>query len=115
MHYSVTGLSINNYLNGHSMLLAFKEWGAACISDILRQVSNEQYLDAIRMVEKFILHVEVLFGNLKGILHPHCIVWSLLTFGAQARLTFVKLVCFARNQSTCLRFCRAHKRQACGR
>ena len=47
------------------MLSAFEEWGAACISDILRQVSNEQYLDAIRMAEKFILHVEVLFGNLK--------------------------------------------------
>jgi hypothetical protein len=29
---------------------------------MLRQVSNGQYLDAIRMAEKFILHVEVLFA-----------------------------------------------------
>ena len=29
---------------------------------MLRQVSNGAYLDAIRMAEKFILHVEVLFG-----------------------------------------------------
>lgn len=50
---------------------------------MLRQVSNGQYLDAIRMAEKFILHVEVLFGtlddleyhcarlNLKGMSWPH--------------------------------------------
>lgn len=49
---------------------------------MLRQVSNGQYLDAIRMAEKFILHVEVLFAaiddlechfahlNMKGALNP---------------------------------------------
>lgn len=64
-----------------TVLSAFEESSAACISDMLRQVSNGQYLDAIRMAEKFILHVEVLFGtiddleyysarlNLKGISH----------------------------------------------
>ena len=31
---------------------------------MLRQVSNGQYLDAIRMAEKFILHVEVLFASI---------------------------------------------------
>jgi hypothetical protein len=31
---------------------------------MLRQVSNGAYLDAIRMAEKFILHVEVLFGTI---------------------------------------------------
>ena len=45
-----------------SVLSAFEESSAACISDMLRQVSNGAYLDAIRMAEKFILHVEVLFG-----------------------------------------------------
>ena len=30
---------------------------------MLRQVSNGQYLDAIRMAEKFIVHVEVLFAT----------------------------------------------------
>ena len=31
---------------------------------MLRLVSNGQYLDAIRMAEKFILHVEVLFATI---------------------------------------------------
>lgn len=44
------------------VLSAFEESSAACISDMLRQVSNGQYLEAIRMAEKFILHVEVLFA-----------------------------------------------------
>lgn len=48
----------------HSVLSAFEESSAACISDMLRQVSHGQYLDAIRMAEKFILHVEVLFATI---------------------------------------------------
>ncbi|KAG5219904.1 LIM-domain-containing protein [Salix suchowensis] len=47
-----------------TVLSAFEESSAACISDMLRQVSNGQYLDAIRMAEKFILHVEVLFATM---------------------------------------------------
>jgi hypothetical protein len=47
-----------------SVLSAFEESSAACISDMLRHVSSGQYLDAIRMAEKFILHVEVLFATL---------------------------------------------------
>ncbi len=31
---------------------------------MLRQVSNGQYLEAIRMAEKFTLHVEVLFATI---------------------------------------------------
>ena len=31
---------------------------------MLRQVSSGQYLEAIRMAEKFILHVEVLFATI---------------------------------------------------
>ena len=46
------------------MLSAYEESSAACISDMLRQVSNGQYLEAIRMAEKFILHVEVLFATI---------------------------------------------------
>ncbi|KZS94563.1 RhoGAP-domain-containing protein [Sistotremastrum niveocremeum HHB9708] len=47
-----------------SVLSAFEESSAACISDMLRQVSNGHYLEAIRMAEKFILHVEVLFATI---------------------------------------------------
>jgi hypothetical protein len=43
-------------------LSSFEESSAACISDMLRHVSAGNYLDAIRMAEKFILHVEVLFA-----------------------------------------------------
>ena len=43
-------------------LSAFEESSAACISDMLQHVSNGSYLEAIRMAEKFILHVEVLFA-----------------------------------------------------
>ena len=39
----------------------FEESSAACISDMLRQVYGELYLEAICMVEKFILHIEVFF------------------------------------------------------
>src|ERR1700722_9702836 len=76
-----------------SVLSAFEESSAACISDMLRQVSNGQYLDAIRMAEKFILHVEVLFAtiddleyhfarlNTKGDdLTNHCPSCSFLTY-----------------------------------
>jgi hypothetical protein len=43
-------------------LSSFEESSAACISDMLRHVSAGQYVDAICMAEKFILHVEVLFA-----------------------------------------------------
>lgn len=56
---------LNQYSNAHaSVLSAFEESSAACISDMLRHVSSGQYLDAIRMAEKFILHVEVLFATI---------------------------------------------------
>ncbi|KAH7106004.1 hypothetical protein BKA62DRAFT_688599 [Auriculariales sp. MPI-PUGE-AT-0066] len=47
-----------------AVLSAFEESSAACISDMLRQVSGGQYLEAIRQAEKFILHVEVLFATI---------------------------------------------------
>ncbi|KAG8690495.1 hypothetical protein FRC11_011190 [Ceratobasidium sp. 423] len=48
-------------------LSAFEESSAACISDMLTQVSAGIFLDAIRMAEKFILHVEVLFAAIDEI------------------------------------------------
>ena len=52
-----------------SVLSAFEESSAACISDMLREVGNGQYMDAMRMAEKFILHVEVLFGAIDDLEH----------------------------------------------
>ncbi|KAG8735117.1 hypothetical protein FRC10_010969 [Ceratobasidium sp. 414] len=48
-------------------LSAFEESSAACISDMLTHVSAGIFLDAIRMAEKFILHVEVLFAAIDEI------------------------------------------------
>ncbi|KAG9300575.1 hypothetical protein G9A89_000756 [Geosiphon pyriformis] len=44
-----------------SVLSVFEESSAACISDMLLHVSNGSYIDGVKMAEKFIMHVEVLF------------------------------------------------------
>lgn len=45
-----------------TVLSTFEESSAACISEMLRHVSNGHYIDGVRMAEKFVLHVEVLFS-----------------------------------------------------
>ncbi|RUS25266.1 hypothetical protein BC938DRAFT_472404 [Jimgerdemannia flammicorona] len=45
-----------------TVLSAFEESSAACISDMLLHVSNGAYVDGVKMAERFIVHVEVLFG-----------------------------------------------------
>lgn len=45
-----------------TVLSAFEESSAACISDMLLHVSNGAYVEGVRMAERFIVHVEVLFG-----------------------------------------------------
>ncbi|KAG8821185.1 hypothetical protein FRC19_008185 [Serendipita sp. 401] len=47
-----------------TVLSAFEESSAACISDLLRSVSSVVYLEAIRSAERFTFHVEVLFAAL---------------------------------------------------
>lgn len=89
---------------------------------MLRQVSNGQYLDAIRMAEKFILHVEVLFGtiddleyhcarlNLKGMPWPHvCTYASYVTF--QGCPMSAKHACFVEKPSISSRCCPVRKKQ----
>jgi hypothetical protein len=44
-----------------SVLSAFEESSAACISDMLLHVSNGDYIDGVLVAKKFILHVDVLF------------------------------------------------------
>ncbi|CAG8829062.1 11873_t:CDS:2, partial [Dentiscutata erythropus] len=41
---------------------AFEEMSAACISDMLLHVSNGAYFEGVKMAEKFISHVEILFS-----------------------------------------------------
>jgi hypothetical protein len=45
-----------------TVLSAFEESSAACISDMLLHVSNGSYMDGVKMAEKFIMHVEILFS-----------------------------------------------------
>jgi hypothetical protein len=45
-----------------TLLSAFEESSAACISDMLLHVSNGAYIEGSLMAARFIVHVEVLFG-----------------------------------------------------
>ncbi|GAA6063123.1 hypothetical protein JCM10212_002326 [Sporobolomyces blumeae] len=45
-----------------TILSAFEESSAACISEMLRHVSSGHYVEGVRMAEKFVLHVETLFA-----------------------------------------------------
>jgi hypothetical protein len=47
-----------------TVLSAFEESSAACISEMLTHVSNAQYMEAVAMAEMFIFHVEVLFASI---------------------------------------------------
>ena len=47
-----------------SVLSAFEESSAACISDMLLHVSNLAYLDGVLIAKRFISHVEVLFRSM---------------------------------------------------
>ncbi|CAG8513332.1 10526_t:CDS:10 [Paraglomus brasilianum] len=44
-----------------TVLSAFEESSAACISDMLLRVSNGSYIEGVKIAEKFIMHVEILF------------------------------------------------------
>jgi hypothetical protein len=50
-----------------SVLFTYEEASAACIYDLLRHVSNGQYREALKKAERFIFHVEVIFGAIDDI------------------------------------------------
>ena len=110
-----------------SVLSAFEESSAACISDMLRQVSNGQYLDAIRMAENFILHMEVLFAtiddlefhfallNMKGPFQFSFLILLLcLVSCLQGCHMFVKPECCAEKPWSCSLCCRIPKKPVQG-
>ncbi|CAG8708907.1 16499_t:CDS:10 [Dentiscutata erythropus] len=45
-----------------TVLSAFEEMSAACISDMLLHVSNGAYFEGVKMIERFINHVDILFS-----------------------------------------------------
>ncbi|KAF7727490.1 hypothetical protein EC973_007468 [Apophysomyces ossiformis] len=54
-----------------TVLSAFEESAAACISDILVHVSEGTYMDGLRMAEYFITHVHVLFGAIDDLANQY--------------------------------------------
>ena len=106
-----------------TILSAFEESSAACISEMLRHVSSGHYMEGVRMAEKFVLHVETLFaaiddlnsafrsaaskGNFtlflshsrEGEGEQTLTRFLLLPFAQKCRM-FGKLECFARKSST---------------
>lgn len=46
-----------------SVLSAFEESSAACISDMLLHVSNAVYMNGVVVAKRFICHVDVLFSS----------------------------------------------------
>lgn len=51
-----------------TVLSAFEESSASCISEMLRFVSAANYVDGVRMAEKFVVHVETLFAAIDDLL-----------------------------------------------
>ncbi|KAI9021746.1 hypothetical protein CLU79DRAFT_804434 [Phycomyces nitens] len=54
-----------------TVLSAFEESAAACISDMLLHVSVGSYLDGVKKADNFITHVEVLFGAIDDLLDQY--------------------------------------------
>lgn len=96
-----------------SVLSAFEESSAACISDMLLHVSNGAYVDGVLVAKKFIWHVDILFGatdrldylmlsqGMKGELDSKFLIELLLILksvglanGREAKLLCKKIVAF---------------------
>ncbi|KAH8676327.1 RhoGAP domain-containing protein [Xylariales sp. PMI_506] len=78
-----------------SVLSAFEESSAACISDMLLHVSNGAYIDGILVAKKFIHHVEVLFQATDRLdVSMKRREMKALTYGREAKLLCKKIVSF---------------------
>ncbi|KAI9316014.1 hypothetical protein BX666DRAFT_2019617 [Dichotomocladium elegans] len=54
-----------------TVLSAFEESAAACISDMLVHVSEGSYVDGLRMADYFVIHVEVLFSAIDDLVSQY--------------------------------------------
>lgn len=78
-----------------TVLSGFEESSAACISDMLLNVSNGAYVDGMLAAVKFIAHVEVLFGALDQL--ESALLQSSgksLPFSREAKMLCKKIVSF---------------------
>ncbi|KAI9798957.1 MAG: hypothetical protein M1833_004310 [Piccolia ochrophora] len=78
-----------------SVLSSFEESSAACISDMLLQVSNGAYVDGVLVAKKFIWHVDILFSALDR-LDDRMMSEGLkgLSYSREAKLLCKKIVAF---------------------
>ncbi|PKS10588.1 hypothetical protein jhhlp_002342 [Lomentospora prolificans] len=78
-----------------SVLSAFEESSAACISDMLLHVSNGGFLDGVLVAKRFISHVEVLFRSMDR-LNANMSIINIkpMSFGREAKLLCKKIVAF---------------------
>ncbi|KAL7267735.1 Rho-type GTPase activating protein Rga1 [Rhizina undulata] len=78
-----------------SVLSSFEESSAACISDMLLHVSNGAYVDGVFVAEKFIWHVEILFGSADNLDAQFTQVAEKgLNYSREAKLLCKKIVAF---------------------
>ncbi|RJE18299.1 GTPase-activating protein, partial [Aspergillus sclerotialis] len=78
-----------------SILSAFEESSAACISDMLLHVSNGAYIEGVLVAKRFISHVEVLFGAVDQLArHIKYQGMKDLSYGREAKLLCKKVVAF---------------------
>ncbi|KAI9798842.1 MAG: hypothetical protein M1825_004965 [Sarcosagium campestre] len=78
-----------------SVLSTFEESSAACISDMLLQVSNGAYVDGVLVAKRFIWHVDILFNSLDR-LDQRMTSEGLkgLSYSREAKLLCKKIVAF---------------------
>ncbi|KAI5817133.1 hypothetical protein BZA77DRAFT_245702 [Pyronema omphalodes] len=78
-----------------SVLSAFEESSAACISDMLLHVSNGAYIEGVFVAEKFIWHVELLFGRTDNLdIRLSNVAPKGLSYSREAKLLCKKIVAF---------------------
>lgn len=78
-----------------TVLSAFEESSAACISDMLLHVSNGAYVEGVAMAEKFIIHVEILFEALDALEgRLQAASGSGLSFNRESKMLCKKIVNF---------------------
>lgn len=77
------------------VLSAFEESSAACISDMLRHVSNGKYLGGVRFAARFVVHVEVLFSAIDDLdVHAQRAYVPPIHYVREARMLCKKIVSF---------------------
>ncbi|KAI1845303.1 hypothetical protein JX265_005460 [Neoarthrinium moseri] len=78
-----------------SVLSAFEESSAACISDMLLHVSNGAFIDGILTAKKFILHVDILFQSADKLDDAlRRLDMKGLSYGRESKLLCKKIVSF---------------------